>query len=230
MPVLGQDAGGEAGRDRVDHRHHRIAVRHFERAPRAEIVLDVDDHQRGVFKRHGRCPPSTGDFHLHIGIVFKPASRPGITGTRRLPRTWELRIMGSRASRPQRAGGAGFSGIPTLGYYKTCGCRDGAPPKAVASCRRRIFRTRTSPPALLSGGPPAHLRAGRPCPKRHAAPRGPAAPTQPPGDERFFVTLLRISRMKVYIPRGSPAARRWRRDQPHRDRCGRRTQRPAARR
>ena len=177
--------------------------------------------------RPGRSDPEAGGAGRVAGGASVPvARRPGHWRRIRLRRTpcrsptmnssptrhsrnqAPVTNLRARASRPQRAGGAGFSGIPTLVYYKTCGCRDGAPPKAVASCRRRIFRTRTSPPALLSGGPPAHLRAGRPCPKRHAAPRGLAAPTQPPVDERFFVTLLRISRVKVYIPRGSPAARR----------------------
>ncbi len=47
MPVLAEDHGPVFGHQRVDRRHHRIAIRNRERAARAEIVLDVD-HDQGV--------------------------------------------------------------------------------------------------------------------------------------------------------------------------------------
>ena len=58
MPVLGQDAGGETGREPVDRRDHRRPVRDFERPSGAEIVLDVDDHEGRAFKALRRQSPS----------------------------------------------------------------------------------------------------------------------------------------------------------------------------
>ncbi len=45
MPVLGQHAVSETVAQRVDDRHHRIALGHGQRAARTEVVLYVHHHQ-----------------------------------------------------------------------------------------------------------------------------------------------------------------------------------------
>jgi hypothetical protein len=59
MPVAGgvdgTAGGSEAGGVFVQHWHDAVAIRHFERTARAEVILDIDDDQRGVVQRivHG---------------------------------------------------------------------------------------------------------------------------------------------------------------------------------
>ena len=88
MPVLGQDAGREAGREPVDDGHYRIAARHLERAPRAEVVLDVDHHQRRIFNPHGFSPP----------VLLRAPPRP--RHRRRRPGSRDRANDRLRASRP----------------------------------------------------------------------------------------------------------------------------------
>ena len=61
VPVLGQQHMGEAGQQRIDHRHHRIAVGDRKRAAGAEVVLHVDDEEGvgcvvDLERRHGVRP------------------------------------------------------------------------------------------------------------------------------------------------------------------------------
>ncbi len=51
MPVLRDHHLLEAPREPVDHRHHRVAVGHRERAARHEIVLHVD-HEQHIVATH----------------------------------------------------------------------------------------------------------------------------------------------------------------------------------
>ena len=48
-PPSGAELGGKA----VEHAHHRVAAVHGQRTPRTEIVLDVNDQQRGVAAHRG---------------------------------------------------------------------------------------------------------------------------------------------------------------------------------
>ena len=48
MPVLGQDHIRESGRERIDDRHHGVALGHGQGAAGAEIVLHIDDDQDAV--------------------------------------------------------------------------------------------------------------------------------------------------------------------------------------
>ncbi len=49
VPVLGEDHGFEPGREVVDERDYCLAMFNRQRAAGAEIILDIDDKQGGVF-------------------------------------------------------------------------------------------------------------------------------------------------------------------------------------
>ena len=78
---------------------------------------------------HTNGPPGTGSAGPPCrdrgGEPAGTESRDGTSRERRVRRTW--------TSRPQHAGGVGFSGITALGHHRAFGCRDGDSPKGDAS-------------------------------------------------------------------------------------------------
>ena len=96
VPVLGGEGMREApGQQPVDHRHHRIALRHRQRAARHEGRLHIDDAEdvgRGIDRDggHGRAPGPAARGYSGLPSDVNAAARTGLRQTTR---------PGARASR-----------------------------------------------------------------------------------------------------------------------------------